>query len=937
MQYVLCYGAWSGGADGNSANKVELVAILADDKVVACLSGRNPGQLEPLVIWIDQPKLFGGDKQEGGLSGTIRFYEGTDDRAMLCDVQPADTYLAACEAREAPAYRGVCHAILGDHGHPFYVGTTAYVKTIGFIVKRCPNPFGYSTTGGLPKTKTPIATYPGVIAGSGSYLERTTHTLFWIESIDDDGTTLTFTVSRLSIVSGERTDVSVKVAKLYVGSGAPGIVVAGPDFFCVYHCAGPGGADIAWFSWSGEYLGNAGGTSIDYHWGSEITLWGTAIVKSGRTLIVSDARGTLYECSPTLGLDSTISKIGDAYYNGGWSQVCIPVLDASGNVWAFSQQPSTAAHNYVSTGTEDFALVDESDQPSAAGLGQWGIYVSGDNSIIWATSTGLYKWDIATKKVIASLATPASGPSQWIGSEGYILNGAQKIDPVSMTPITDWTLADFSLPSPPATQRLHQYSAEANAMFLFDQAGNLQEFSLASTASGIHDIDGDANPALAIYDLLTHPVYGLRKRDSIIDLASFDYAARVLFAEGLGISMNIDTPTDADSLIGDILRHIDGVLYNDPQTGLYTLKLARADYDPATLPELSVDDILEAPDYSRGSWSETTNEVKVTFTDRSQNYQQNVSAPAQDTANIAIVGTLNSETVDFKGISNAKTAALVAARALKTLSYPLAKLTIKANRRAWKLRPGGCFRFTWTPFGIEDQVFRVARIGYGKVDDGTITIDAVEDIFGLSIVAFTPPSGSGWIDPVAGKPAAPIAQLAIESPYQMLPTTTAEEKVLAGAVRGDAVTTGFEVWTDEGGSFAEVNVGNYCLPSGKLAADYSRKTSATDAAGFSLTDGVDLAEITGTNPAGRTRGDCLLLFADTGELCAFGTATANPDGSYTLAPIVRGVYDTLPADHPAGTRVFIIRDAGTTLLVDCDPNTILDTSGSGDDFVVTED
>jgi hypothetical protein len=68
--------------------------------------------------------------------------------------------------------------------------------------------------------------------------------------------------------------------------------------------------------------------------------------------------------------------------------------------------------------------------------------------------------------------------------------------------------------------------------------------------------------------------------------------------------------------------------------------------------------------------------------------------------------------------------------------------------------------------------------------------------------------------------------------------------------------------------------------------------------------------------------------------------TANGDGgaTYTIANIVRGCYDTLPADHVAGTRVVIIRDARRPFLVDAFPTERVDTSGQGgDQFLVVAD
>jgi len=963
MQYALCYGAWSGGADGDSKNHVELVGVFADDKLVPFTSGRKAGHLEPLFVTIDQPNQFGGDKQEGGLVGEIRFYEGTDWRAASSDVQNADAYLAACQGRSVPAYRGICYAIFGRLGtngahEPFYIGSTSYVKTLGFLIRRLANPLGYIDANPYPKYKTPLAS-----VGSGraaSFYERTTQTLWWIENVIDDGVITHFTIRKLDLASGYTHDTPIETATFYVGQpeiNIYSVVATGSNRgnICLGVAAGCGSIDLVWFDWSGRYLGNAGGCNVSHHWATDLSLSegnGCSTVNSDGNLVYVDCKGRVWVCWPVPPMVPNLGYflVGLVYYNSSisYNNRSVVVQDASHGIYVFSWDlPTNGAHNYVSqVGSTDcthFAIVDGAGAPSATGYPIGGIYIPNDNTIIWRTTEGFYKWDIATKKVIASFAAPVSsiGMSQWLGDDGFILDGASLFDPIGMAYVTTIALSWYTLPHlGDQTNFFHQYDATNKAFYYldggFNTLGTVQKLSTEVTDLGVHDVGGDANPALVVYDLLTHPVYGLRKSPTTIDLDSFDVAARTLAGEGIGVSMIVDTATDADSLISEILRYADGVLYCDPETGLYTIKLARADYDPSSLPVLDVDAILEPPDFCRGSWSETTNEVKITYTDRASNWQQNVSAPAQDTANITILGTLNSETIDFKGISNETTATLIAARALRTLSYPLAKLSIKANRKAWKLRPGGCFRFTWAPLGIDDEVFRVAKIGFGKVDDGTITIDAVEDIFGLSTVAFTPPGGSGWIDP-ASDPVAPLAQIAIETPWAMLPTTTAEVRVQAGAVRADSLSMGFEVWTDDGGTFHYIASGGHFLPSGTLSALYTRKTDALDATGFTLANAVDLSSLLGTDSGGRIRGDCLLLFADTGELCAFEIVSANDDGTYWIGNVVRGVYDTLPADHALGTRVFFIRDAGTTFLVDCNENAPIDTSGDGDQFVVVAD
>ncbi len=422
--------------------------------------------------------------------------------------------------------------------------------------------------------------------------------------------------------------------------------------------------------------------------------------------------------------------------------------------------------------------------------------------------------------------------------------------------------------------------------------------------TGVTRLRGDANPAEIIYEAMTNTIWGLGLPEARFNLATFQAAAITLASEEMGMSLQWDTQKEAHDLIDDILRHIDGVLQTEPGTGLWTLKLIRAE---APALDLGENDQVEAPEFSRGSWDETWNDLSLTFIDGETFKQRTVTA--QDSANQAVVGEVRNQSLEFLGFSKPAIAQRVAMRELKTHSYPFAKVRIKAKRKAWALRVGSPFTISWAPTGIASLALRVLSIDYGRLENGIIEVNAVEDAFAVAYSAFDAPQDSAWTDPL-GDPEIADAQILVEAPFEWIENSTAEERVLAGATRGDSTSKGFEIWANEGAGYFLGNTGDRFAPSGLLAAAYSRKSSALDATGLTLELGRDLELVDGTDAAGRARGDCLLLFEDTGEICSFQTLTDNGDDTFTITNIVRGVYDTLPADHPAGTRAFIIRDAG---------------------------
>jgi len=426
------------------------------------------------------------------------------------------------------------------------------------------------------------------------------------------------------------------------------------------------------------------------------------------------------------------------------------------------------------------------------------------------------------------------------------------------------------------------------------------------------NIGGDANPIHIIFEAMTDPDYGLGIPAARFDLATWTAAASKIFEEGLGMSILLDADTTADQFVAEVLRTIDGVLYTDPATGLWTIKLARADYDVATLTEFTVDDLVDAPEWSRGLWSETVNEIKVEYTDRSANFQTRV-AQVQETANYAVQGMTASETMQFHGLSTMANALKVAMRELKTHSYPLAQFRLKVNRKAWALRPGSVFKLTWAPpsgTAFSGMVLRVTSIRYGALEAGEIEIEAVEDVFSVSATAYPDPGGSAWTEPIS-TPSPVSAQALFEVPYHFV----GEERwVMATAARGDNTSFAAEIWVDEG-SYHLGNVLTSFTPSGVLAADYSAKTAALDVVGFTLAaGGVDLDRLIeeSTDDNGLARGENLALFADTGEIVAWKTATKNGDVSYTISGVLRGVLDTVPTDHAAGSRVWFVSEGAAT-------------------------
>jgi hypothetical protein len=126
MQQMLCIGPIDSLED-----------ILIGDKSLKARGVSFPQAYSALgtriTITHDQGyDLFGGSQSEGGVTGTLSFYFGSD-------TQDSDPYLERVLGAPLPAYRNVCYAVL----ECMYLGTSPYLKNWAFVLRHCPCPAGF--------------------------------------------------------------------------------------------------------------------------------------------------------------------------------------------------------------------------------------------------------------------------------------------------------------------------------------------------------------------------------------------------------------------------------------------------------------------------------------------------------------------------------------------------------------------------------------------------------------------------------------------------------------------------------------------------------------------------------------------------------------------------------------------------------------------------
>jgi hypothetical protein len=453
--------------------------------------------------------------------------------------------------------------------------------------------------------------------------------------------------------------------------------------------------------------------------------------------------------------------------------------------------------------------------------------------------------------------------------------------------------------------------------------------------AGENKVGVDANPVNVIYEILTNEEWGFGKEITSvdIDLTNFLAAADTMITEVNGFSMLLDREMGAKELLAELARHIDGVIFLSQTTGKWTIKLARADYDIDTVPQLTDDNVAEVRDYSRGSWADTTNTISVGYTKRADDYKQSF-ALAQDMANAMIQGNgtiagASSVTgrLNYPGCKNSALASIFAWRALRAQSYPLARCTLIVNRQMWELSIGDVVAWTNARLGFTKLPMRITKIDYGRLQSNKMTLTVVQDVFQFAAASMGTPPATGWTPPAVSLVAYPAAQLlALEAPRAIVvrdPKYVGDDtvtKIFCSARRqGGEVTFVIKERHASGapaGSYAEAGevfqftkIGQLdsALSAGVANPVTSILLNATPDSQAELEAAFD--DEASDSDLGQHLSQLIMV---NNEFMLVRDASTS-GGDVSLDSVFRGVLDSAQADHAANDDVFLIHlGAGIT-------------------------
>lgn len=274
------------------------------------------------------------------------------------------------------------------------------------------------------------------------------------------------------------------------------------------------------------------------------------------------------------------------------------------------------------------------------------------------------------------------------------------------------------------------------------------------------------NPVHIVYEAMTNREWGRGFDRARFDDAAWKYAADILFSERFGLCIRWTRRDSIKSFIQNILDHIGATVYEDRTNAKIKINLIRGDYQKSSLPFFDRDrGLVEIKDAAVSNQGSMINEVRVTYRDPVTDEDRTVRA-----SNLAALqsagGAINSLSKEYKGCPTAELATRLAQRDLKAASPSVRRYKFTLDRRGYKIVPGMVIRIQDMSRGIPDTVVRVGTIDYGKVGDGKIEINGVQDVFALPQRGFTTIGPPQWTPP-SNRPCIGESR-AFEIPYRSL-------------------------------------------------------------------------------------------------------------------------------------------------------------------------
>lgn len=415
----------------------------------------------------------------------------------------------------------------------------------------------------------------------------------------------------------------------------------------------------------------------------------------------------------------------------------------------------------------------------------------------------------------------------------------------------------------------------------------------------------DVNPVHILRECIVSPIIGLGEPPSSVDAPRANYTAALMHGEGFGLSMKWSQEGPVEDFMQQVCDHANITCYVSNRTGLWVIKAIRGDYDKNTIPRLTEEShILDVETLTRRLPSEGINAITVKYYDIDRN--DTASIPVYNTAAIQQKGgVIDQTTVFYDGILREDLAYAVGERDLLTLGYPLVTGAIFVDRRSHYFEPGDVFWLDAPSYGILNEVMRVVDVDYGNDEEHRIRIELSSDIYSLEPQPMD--RGAPYVPPNVSQPPVPMVhQFVEETPYylasQELGKPAVDASLAADPDAGGIVTFG----TTPAGSLASAQIWATMITPEDWQQHLTMEFAPAVLVTTSVTDN-PLEEAlhydVSWTPSEISSGD--LAWFD-GEM----VRVKSIDYATRTVVVARGVFDTVPMNHPTGGMLILLEGFG---------------------------
>lgn len=233
----------------------------------------------------------------------------------------------------------------------------------------------------------------------------------------------------------------------------------------------------------------------------------------------------------------------------------------------------------------------------------------------------------------------------------------------------------------------------------------------------------DQNPAHILRDVLIAPNSDGTGNSADIG-TSFAAAAQTLYDEKFGLSFFWRSPSQKADFRALVESHINGVCYEDRETGLWELALQR----PNDTSEFTFDSdtIVEWLEFEKPQQWELPNSITLVYT-RPDN-GKTASITRHNTAALQAAGArVINEKVTFEGITSSVLANKVLDRELALRTIPAAKGAVRVAYALPTLNRGKVVTIDEPSIGLSSARVRITEIEEGDARDNTVIIRFLED------------------------------------------------------------------------------------------------------------------------------------------------------------------------------------------------------------------